>query len=145
MAAGKKSGGKTPQGASWTRHDVFLRALGACGNVTAAASGAGLDRRALYRKRNADAAFRAAWEEALALGVAALEDEARRRACEGWEEPVWYRGTPCGSVKKYSDKLLILLLKGHMPDKYRDNAKREHVGAPTSETVIYRIPDNERD
>jgi hypothetical protein len=57
------------------------------------------------------------------LGVAALEDEARRRAYEGWEEPVWHKGVNCGTVRKFSDTLLIVLLKAHMPEKYRENIK----------------------
>lgn len=105
------------------RHTAFLAALSRYGNVTRAAEMAGLDRAALYSKRKGDAAFSRAWEEAEALGSAALEDEARRRAYEGWEEPVWHKGSNCGSVRKFSDTLLIVLLKAHMPDKYRENIK----------------------
>lgn len=105
------------------RHNKFLAALCVYGNVTRAAEFAGLDRAALYSKRKVDPAFAAAWDEAEALGVAALEDEARRRAYEGWEEPVWHKGVNCGTVRKFSDTLLIVLLKAHMPEKYRENIK----------------------
>jgi hypothetical protein len=75
-----------------------------------------------YKRRRSDAAFRAAWEEAMELGTAALEDEAVRRAYHGVEEPVFYQGVQCGSVTRYSDRLLIFLLKARNP-AYRDTSK----------------------
>jgi hypothetical protein len=54
------------------------------------------------------------------LGTAALEDEALRRAYHGVEEPVFYEGVQCGSVTRYSDKLLMFLLKARHPAKYRE-------------------------
>jgi hypothetical protein len=41
----------------------------------------------------------------------ALEREAWRRAVEGFDEPVHYQGEVVGYVKKYSDRMLELLLK----------------------------------
>ena len=49
-----------------------------------------------------------------------LEREAWRRASEGVKQPVFYQGEVCGHVRKYSDVLLIFLLKGARPDKYRE-------------------------
>ena len=51
-----------------------------------------------------------------------LEEEARRRAHDGVDEPVWFQGVQCGTVRKYSDTLLIFLLKGAKPDKYRERS-----------------------
>lgn len=116
------------------RHNKFLAALSVYGNVTRAAEFAGLDRAALYSKRKVDPAFAAAWDEAEALGAAALEDEARRRAYEGCEEPVWHKGKKCGTVRKYSDTLLIVLLKAHHPEKYADRSKNEHTSPDGSMT-----------
>ena len=40
---------------------------------------------------------------------------------EGWEEPVgWYKGEAGGTVRRFSDTLLIFLLKGAAPEKYRE-------------------------
>jgi hypothetical protein len=58
-------------------------------------------------------------------GTAALEDEAVRRAYHGVEEPVFYKGVQCGTVTKYSDKLLIMLLKARNPAKYREGSGAE--------------------
>ena len=59
-----------------------------------------------------------------------LEAEARRRAIEGVEEPVFHKGQRVGTVRKYSDLLLIFLLKGVRPQKFRDNYQRAGTGAP---------------
>ena len=52
-----------------------------------------------------------------------------RRAFEGTDEPVYYKGEECGSVRKYSDTLAIFLLKAHAPEKYRENIHAELTGA----------------
>lgn len=62
------------------------------------------------------------------MGVVSLEAEARRRAMDGVDEPVYHKGEVVGHVRKYSDTLLIFLLKAHRPHKYRDNYKIEHGG-----------------
>lgn len=121
--AEKKTAGKTPK-----KHEVFLAILAESGNVTAAAKKAKLSRTQLYNKRNNDPAFAEAWAAAESLGVSALEDEARRRGYDGWLEPVWHKGKRCGTVRKFSDTLLIVLLKAHMPGKYREKLALEHSG-----------------
>ena len=76
-----------------------------------------------------------------------LEAEARRRAAMGVEEPVFYKGQVVGHIRKYSDNLLMFLLKAHWPEKFRENlsidqrvsgsdggpVKTEHVFQPTQE------------
>ena len=95
------------------------------GNVTRAAEESELSRPYLYQVRGEDEFFSAEWEKAAKVGAARLEDEARRRAVEGWEEPVWYQGDQCGTVRKYSDTLLICLLKAHHPEKYTDRTEQK--------------------
>jgi hypothetical protein len=142
-AKGKAKGGPGPE-----KLEAFLDALSRTGNVSRAAGETGLERRRLYARRKEDPAFAAAWAEAAALGAALLEEEAWQRACQGWEEPVWHKGEQCGSVRKFSERLLILLLKAHLPDKYqesRENRNNRQTAAPTGAVDIYRIPDNGRD
>ena len=105
-------GSDRPAAARLTRKGmtVFLDALAETGMVRAAAARAGIPRGALYRRRSADAAFAAAWADALDASLDGLRDEAVRRAFEGEEQPVWYRGAVVGSVRQYSDALLIYLL-----------------------------------
>ena len=59
----------------------------------------------------------------------ALEAEARRRAVEGVRKPIYCQGEICGTVREYSDTLLFFLLKGAMPEKYRDDYRAEHTGS----------------
>lgn len=107
---------------------LFLEHLATTANVTKSAAAACIDRSVVYDLRKSDQAFATAWDEALTLGVGALEDECVRRAHEGIEEPVWYKGEQCGSVRKYSDTLLIFLLKARDPKTYRENVRLEHSG-----------------
>jgi hypothetical protein len=90
------------------------------GNVSRACEFAGIARQRVYEWRGDDIEFARAWDEAVEAGTDELEEEARRRAFNGVDEPVFYQGEECGTIRKYSDTLLIFLLKGRKPDKYRD-------------------------
>ena len=98
----------------------FLAALAVNGNVSDAAKQANVSRIAFYALRKKSKQFAEQWEEALEQGIDALELEAHRRAVEGIDEPVYYKGDVVGKVRKYSDTLLIFLLKGNRPEKYAD-------------------------
>ena len=64
------------------------------------------------------------------LGLDALEDEAIRRAREGVVEPVFQAGLHCGNVRKYSDLLLIFLLKSRRPHRYAGAIPRDSPAVP---------------
>jgi hypothetical protein len=49
-------------------------------------------RSAVFSWREADPAFAKLWDEAERVGVSAMEDEAKRRAFEGVNEPLTYQG-----------------------------------------------------
>lgn len=93
------------------------------GNSTLAARAAGVSRDVPYdfRARNPEHPFVAEWERAAEEAIDLLEAEALRRGKEGVAEPVWYQGREVGEVQRYSDTLLIFLLKALRPEKYRDN------------------------
>lgn len=82
---------------------AFLAGLEQTGSVTQAAQAAKVGRCNAYDHKRRDPAFAAAWEEALDRGADELEDEARKRAFAG------------------SDVLLMFLLKGVRPQKYRES------------------------
>jgi len=113
----------------------FLDLLAETGNVTVAAKACNLARRTVYFCRATDPAFAAAWEESLEIGLDALEDEAIRRAREGVEEPVFQGGLRCGSVRKYSDLLLIFLLKSRRPHRYGGAVQRDALPVPVPLTI----------
>jgi hypothetical protein len=118
--------------------ELFLGQLERTGNVSGACRAAGIGRSTAYEWRAGDAAFAAQWAEAEETATDALEAEARKRAVDGWDEPVFHQGAPCGTVRKYSDRMLEILLKGHRP-KFRDNHRVEvsgPAGAPVSLTLV---------
>lgn len=101
---------------------AFLAAFAEAGSITKAAEVAKVDRTLHYRAMENEeyaADFRAAGEQA----ADRLEEEARRRAHDGVEEPVYYKGGVVGAVQKYSDTLLIFLLKGRRPGVFGDKVK----------------------
>lgn len=134
----------------WTGWQAkFLRELAKTGNVSAACRKGKISRTYAYRIRDEDKEFKAAWEEALVVATEALELEARRRAEAGTREDILYLGKRVGTVRHYSDTLMIFLLKAHMPEKYRDNYKVEHTGKdgkdlPIATPVVVILPDNGR-
>lgn len=91
--------------------------------VGKACEAVGISRQTAYDHRAKDKDFAAAWDEALETAVDTLEQEAWRRAVVGVDEPIVYEGVITGTVRRYSDELLILLLRAHRPDKYRDTRR----------------------
>lgn len=104
---------------------LFLEELARTGNVSAAARAADRTRQAFYAHRDVDEAFSEAWEDAIHQATDRLELEARRRAHDGVEEPVFYQGIEVGTVRKYSDTLMIQLLKAHHP-AHRNTINHKH-------------------
>lgn len=140
----KKGDTVTPKKEWQTR---FLRALATRGNVADACRRAKISRQHAYRTREEDEAFATAWDESLTDGIELLEGEAFRRAKEGTLRPVFHQGKKVGTVREYSDTLLIFLLKANKPAKYRERV--EHTGADggpieTRTTVTIYVPDNSR-
>jgi len=81
-----------------------------------------------YRWLRSDEQYQALFTDAEQQASDVLEEEAKRRAIEGYYEPVFYQGEQCGKVLRFSDGLMQLLLKGSKPGKYRENASVEHSG-----------------
>ncbi len=102
------------------KREQFLEQLRTHSNVTKACEEIGFSKVSLYALKKRDAEFSKEWDLAIKEGVTCLEDEAKRRAT-GYEEDVYFKGKHVGTVKKYSDILLITLLNAHWPEKYRRN------------------------
>lgn len=100
--------------------DAFLKALRETGNISESCRIASLPRTTAKEWRAKDEAFRQAWDEALEVAIDGLELEARRRAVDGVLEPVYQGGKKVGTIRRYSDRMLEILLKGHRPEKYRE-------------------------
>lgn len=107
---------------TWT--EAFLAALSVFPSIPAAARAAKIDHTEVYRLRNSDPGFAKAIEQHFDLGLSNAkfyaEGEAFVRALKGWEEPVFYQGKKCGSVRKYDSALHRDILRAHIPERYRE-------------------------
>jgi hypothetical protein len=112
------------------RRRRWLDEYRASGNVYHACRRAGVSRSVVYEWRASDPAFAAAMDEAGEEATDLLEEEARRRAVDGVERLVFGRDGRAlvdprtGSAyveRRYSDALLICLLKARRPRVYRDH------------------------
>lgn len=88
----------------------FLAAYRKVGMLCRACQLAKVNRRTVWDWRNEDPAFLEQFEQANRESIDLLEDEARRRAMKG------------------SDRLMMFILKGANPEKYRDRHSIEHSG-----------------
>ena len=110
----------------------FLNTYARLGTIARAAEACGLSRQAHYLWMK-DVEYAVAFAEAQQMAHDLLEEEAHRRAVEGDERPIFYKGLKVGVVRNYSDQLLALLLKGAFPDKYKERVQQETVGDGSAE------------
>lgn len=128
----------------------FLAAFKSSASIIAAAAAVGIDRGLHYQWLASDPEYPARFLEARDEAAQTLEDEAVRRAHVGVDEPVIYQGALCFPwietvdpvtgetankrsdqplvIRKHSDALLMFLLKGARPEKYRETWKGEISG-----------------
>jgi hypothetical protein len=69
-------------------------------------------------------------------GTDALEDEAVRRAVEGVIKPVFHQGKRVGTLRVFSDPLLMFLLRARRPDKFADRTLR---ASDSADDLIARL------
>ena len=129
MAGRKKGGAKAPlvlvgtakpqlrkpSSRDWTKkkETVFLTTLAETCNVTRAAEAAGIAFATAYRRRKKDAAFRAAWLEALGTAYSRLELVLLDRAFNGMEKVINRKDGGQERMVEYSNQLGLTLLKMH--------------------------------
>lgn len=99
---------------------AFLAAYSTLGNLSATERETGIARQRHHEWVKADPTYLADFLVAQEQAIDALESEARRRAVEGVEKPVYQGGKLVGGIREYSDTLLIFLLKGARPERYRE-------------------------
>ena len=115
------------------RQERFLKALAETGIVSAAVEIAGTSRTRVYELRKRNPGFAAGWEDAEERAADALEAEAWRRAVDGVQEPLVSGGKLVRdddgqpiAIRRYSDALMIALLKARRPERFKDRAVVEH-------------------
>ena len=114
---------KTPE-----KDEKFFATLAKVGTVGAACRAAHYSRATVYRWRKENEEFLRRWEEADEQYVEMMEAEADRRAVKGTVRPVFYKGAKVGTVREFSDTLLMFRLKAKRPAVYRDNSSVELTG-----------------
>jgi hypothetical protein len=98
--------------------DRFLEQFVSRGSVFAAAAAANVHRSMHYDWLK-DPAYAARFAAAETDAADLAETEVRRRAIVGVDEPVYYKGKVVGSIKKFSDTLLMFWLNGRRSDVFR--------------------------
>lgn len=134
---------------SMTRHEIklrtlkkkaaFLRAYRMVGWVAKAAEVSGL-KPTLHRSwLHSDPLYKKAFEDAKTDALEVLEHAAHTRAVDGVEKPAgWYKGEAGGVVREYSDTLLMFLMKGIAPEKYRERYQVD-VNHKTWDDMVFDI------
>jgi hypothetical protein len=119
---------------------ALLAAYVTCGRISQAASAANVQLRLHYYWKKGDPVYLEAWQEAQEMVGEMLEDEARRRAHDGVIRTKFYKETIIAEEIEYSDALLIFLLKGAKPEKYRE--RFEHTGPSGGAIQIHVVYDD---
>lgn len=123
------------------KREDFLTALAETANVTRSCKKAKITRSNLYLWRDADEDFEKEWDAALEKGTDYLEDEAVRRAAEGTLKPIFQGGKKVGTIREYSDTLLIFMLKARRPDKFKERSATEHTGGNGGPIKYHNVTD----
>ncbi|GBQ63838.1 hypothetical protein AA103196_0711 [Ameyamaea chiangmaiensis NBRC 103196] len=123
-----------------------MSVLSETGNISEAARCVGLSRSSFYKLRSEDDEFQRLWRLAQEASIDLLEEEARKRATDGYDEPVVYGGKvvtdPLSGKpilkKKYSDALLIYLLRSS-----REKKDKEYGHGASEITVVISADEGE--
>jgi hypothetical protein len=134
-----------------SKKPAFLAAYVKTASVSKAARAAKIERSLHYRWLREDTEYAAAFATARLEAGELLEDEAVRRAYEGFAEPVVYQGGLCYTpdqyerdadtgatvlkkgakpltVRKYDAGLLMKLMDGFLPERYKRRSNVEVTG-----------------
>ncbi|HET7708376.1 MAG TPA: hypothetical protein VFK50_02440 [Sphingomicrobium sp.] len=106
---------RTGRASDWTqaKADRFVEMLADSCNVSLAARAIGRSVTNVYVQRTRDAAFRHAWDQALAIGYAKLEMMMLERALHGVEKRVTLRNGESRIMREYNDRVALALLRHH--------------------------------
>lgn len=124
--------------------DRFFAKFSERGNITEACTASGIARATVYNHialaekvkepKPEDLAWFARFKDAKEVSMDRLESEAFRRAHDGYIKRSYTVAGDNGTSEKqveewaYSDTLMVLLLKAHRPEKYKDRVAQEVSG-----------------
>ena len=106
-----------------TWEKAFLSTLEKTGSIAGSAKAAKAGRQTVYDHMKADPDFADKCREALDTAEDSLETELRRRAVEGEQVPVYFKGKVVGHNTRKSDSLLVFAIKNLRQRRERDIPK----------------------
>ena len=123
---------------------AFLAQYAAIGNITSAANLAKIDRQRHYEWVNDRVKYPdypARFEQAIEQFKDTLERAIVQRGVYGLDRPIYQGGKLVGYERMYSDKLLELSAKAHMPSKYRERVDLTGAGGgPIEVSTLASVP-----
>ena len=102
-----------------SKKTAFLNAFMDLGHISNACKAAEIARQTHYDWMENDPDYVVRFQRARKIAGEMLIDEARRRAHDGWDEPVYHLGQVVGQVRKYDSTLLMFLIK-QLDPSYRE-------------------------
>jgi hypothetical protein len=117
--------------------EAFLAEYAVTARISLAAQKAGVRRGDHYKWLEKDPDYVQAFEHVKRLAADYVQAEIVRRAVDGYDEDVFYQGQKCGTIKRYSDGLMILLAKGMMPEMY--GTQKTEISGPQGQPVQAKI------
>lgn len=108
--------------ATW---EVWINEFVRTGRQDKACKVSGIPRQTVYKRTRQDVEFGKFVQEVRDMTMDSLEDEAIRRARDGWNEPQYFKGELQGFVRKYDSGLLTFMLMHGRPEKYRPKKEVE--------------------
>ena len=115
LQEGKTARLRTATRRDWTKkkESAFLTVVAETCNVTLACEEAGVSLSSAYARRKKNAAFRAAWAEAISVAYRRLELMLLERSFNGTEKVVTRKDGSEERVREYPNGIAIQLLKMH--------------------------------
>ena len=98
--------------------EAFLQLVGEGWPPARAATAIKVKIRTIESKKARDKDFAEEYRIARRAGAEVLLEEMQRRGVEGFLEPVFYQGKIVGNIRKYSDRTLVELTKGAVPEMF---------------------------
>lgn len=125
----------------WTeaKRKRFLEKLAMSCNVAMACRRARVSSGSVYRERQANAAFRAGWAEALREGYARLELMMLERALDGTVKEVRHADGRTDKIVEYSDRIGLQLLKQHKDAAAPEARDASEAEADEGDDICQRI------
>lgn len=123
-----------------------INVIAATGSLPLALREANVTRHSFNRRRERYPEFATAVTEATEFfREKTIEQTAVMRAVDGWLEPVFHKGMLVGYKRRFSDTIMVKLMEGLIPEKYRPKQDVAFSGTVKVEGGLPQMPLTEDD